>query len=213
MRTLVGTMLCVAALLASEVSRAAVPTSVPSGCDGSALSRRAYLAGYQQGTVLVDRAWLTVNDCDQLEHFSDIVYQDLQSFVLGGTSSYVVCRYTGVVDGSMAEVDNLWLKCGGDCCDEGMALGELAAEMYCQLSIMLHGLANPDMFARRPVHMCGYAYQGCCDSNFVGTSRSVPMCLQYTNTPYFDVWDDTRLMQCVYTPPDPVTLKDDQPKK
>jgi hypothetical protein len=211
MRTLVGTMLCVGVFFASEASWAAVP--VPTDCAGTATSQRAYLAGYQQGLALVDRAWLTVNNCDLLETFSDIVYQNLQSFVLGGTSSYVVCRYTGVMDGSMTEVDNLWTTCGGDCCDEGILLGQLAGEMYCQLSIMLHGLANPDMFARRPVHMCGYAFQGCCDANFVGTTLIDPTCSQYAYTPYYDVWDGTRNIQCAYTPPDPVTLKDDQPKK
>jgi hypothetical protein len=211
MRTLVRAMLCVLAILASEVSRAEVPTSVPSGCDESASSRRAYLNGYQQGQSLVARAWLSVNNCDQLEHFSDIVTQNLDSYVLGGTSSYVVCRYTGVVDGSLAEVDSQWLECGGDCCNEGLALGELAAEMYCQLSIMLHGLAVPDMFIRRAVHTCGYAFQGCCDSNFIGISRAVPLCLQYTDTPYFDVWDETRVIQCAYTPPDPVTSDDAHP--
>ena len=84
MKTLIGTMLCVAILLASEVSRAN-PATVPNGCASSALAQRSYLSGYQQGVALTDRAWLMVNDCGNLNHFSQIIHDDITALVLKRT--------------------------------------------------------------------------------------------------------------------------------
>jgi len=201
-KTLVITMLCAAVILGAGTSRADEGTTVPPGCQEGARSQRAYEAGRLQGKSLVQRAWLMVNDCDQLERFSDIVVANVESYVLSDNSAYVICRYTGMTDGVYEELDNVWLQCGGECCSEGEVIGELAAEIYCQLSILLDGLASPDLFLRRPVHTCGFAFEVCCDIDYVVVSQEYPMCLPYTLDPYYDVWDATRVMQCSYTPPE-----------
>lgn len=207
MRPIVSTMLCVAVVLGAGASRA---DDVPPGCQESARTVRAYNSGFQQGLSLVESAWMAVDDCDQLELFSDLVIANVENYVLTGSSAYVVCRYTGMTDGVYAGLDEVWLQCGGDCCDEGEAIGELAAEIYCQLSILLGGLGEPDLFVRRPVWTCGFSFQTCCDSMFVGFSQDFPECLPYTEDPYYDIWDGTRVMQCSYTPPDPPPTKLDE---
>jgi len=200
MRSIFGTMLCAAAVLSTSAAQAIVPNSVPVGCQETSFTQRAYLSGFQQGVSLVDRAWLMVNDCDNLERFSDIVVANVESYVLGGQSTYVVCRYTGLTDGVYARLDEVWLQCGGNCCDEGAVIGELAAEIYCQLSILLDGLAAPDLFVRRPVHTCGLSFEMCCDASYDAFSTGFPACLPYTADPHDIVWDETRVMQCAYTP-------------
>lgn len=207
------TVLCLlASMTAVAATTNALADEVPIGCQESNFTIRGYQSGVAMGQSLVRRAWASVNDCDQLELFTDIVVANVQNYKLTGDSTYTVCRHTGMVDGVFQELDAVWMLCDGQCCQEGQVIGELAAELYCQLSIILDGLAEPDDFVRRPVFMCGFTFETCCDADFIGTSLSyqglnlageVVQCLPYTQDPYFEVWDGTRELQCMYVPPPP----------
>lgn len=190
---------------------AAQADEIPPACRTSSFVTRAYQAGVVQGKSLVQRAWLSVNDCDQLELFSDIVVNNVANFQITSTSAYTICRHSGMLDGVFQELDAVWMTCDGQCCEEGEIIGELSAELYCQLSILLQGLAEPDDFVRRPVYMCGFMFETCCDAKFVGTSLAysgadmfgvVKECGVYTEGTFFDVWDGTREIQCTYVPPE-----------
>ncbi len=211
MRALISILACWIALsVAKPVLAADIP--IPPACQTSSLTKNAYRAGVMQGKVLVDRAWLSVANCDRLETFTDIVVANVENYTLSGSSAYNICRYTGLHDGVYQELDIVWNTCNGECCDEGSVIGDLSAKLYCKLSILLDGLAAPDEFVRRPVFLCGFAFEMCCDADFFGTSVSykgldlfgdLKACLPYTDGEYFTVWDETRILQCAYTPPDP----------
>lgn len=199
-------------LLAASTAGTAFADDIPPGCQAST-AKRAYQSGVAQGKSLVDRAWLAINrNCDLLERFTDIVTADVESYTLSGNSAYTICRFTGLHDGVYQGVDSVWRTCDGQCCNEGAVIGELSARLYCQLSIILGGLAAPDQFVRRPVLFCGFAFQMCCDADFFSTSilykgldflGVTQECLPYTDGDYFDVWNGTRVLQCAYTNPPP----------
>jgi len=211
MKALVTILLALVALSSAPAAFAQVIV-IPPACQRNSLTKSFYRSGVMQGKVLVDRAWLSVNNCDRLETFTDIVVANVESYTLTGSSDYNICRFTGLHDGVFQQLDNVWTSCSGTCCEEGSVIGDLSARMYCQLSILLGGLAEPDEFVRRPVFLCGFAFQMCCDGDFFGTSLTyrgldafgdLQECLPYTDGEYFSVWDDTRTLQCTYTPPDP----------
>lgn len=204
------TSVAVLALTLSLAASTAMAEEIPPACQESNFVMRGYLSGVAQGKSLVQRAWLSVNNCDELERFTDIVVSNVQNYVLTGASTYAICRHSGLLDGVFQQLDDVWLSCDGMCCQEGEVIGELSAELYCQLSILLDGLAEPDDFIRRPVYMCGFAFETCCDASFVGTSMSffgldgkgaLVACKDYTEQPFFEVWDGTREIQCAYEPP------------
>lgn len=200
-------------VLVMSVTAVAGAQPIPDGCKTSAVVTNAYKSGVSQGISLVQRAWANVNNCDRLETFTDIVNQNVANYTLTGTSAYNLCRYTGMVDGVFQQLDNVWKLCDGQCCSEGSAIGVLAAQLYCQLSILLGGLAKPDTYVRRPVLLCGFSFQMCCDADFLGTSLSYvgkdmfgapQKCEKYTEGDvYTPIWDGTRILQCAYTPPSP----------
>lgn len=196
-------------LMALSGAGTAFAEDVPLRCQTSSYVKKGYQAGVAQGKTLVERAWQSVNNCDRLETFTDLVIANVESYTLSGNSVYTICRFTGLHDGVFQKLDSIWATCEGSCCHEGEVIGTLAARLYCQLSIILDGLADPDEFVRRPVFFCGFAFQMCCDANFFSSSMvyrgldlfgDLKECQPYTDGDYFQVWDDTRVLQCAYTP-------------
>jgi hypothetical protein len=174
-------------------------------------AERAYLLGVDSGKSLVNRAWASVNDCDRIETFADIVTANVDAYTLTGSSRYVICRYTGLVDGVFEQLDAVWAGCDSQCCLEGEVIGELSANLYCELSILLGGLVAPDDFVRGPVYTCGFEFQQCCDGAFVGTTARYvgedfagrpTQCSTYTSGEYYEVWNGTRALECAYEPDD-----------
>lgn len=213
MRALITILVCLVAFSGAKTTFAAdIP--IPPACQATTSTKTAYKSGISQGKALVDRAWLSVANCDRLETFTDIVIKNVENYALPTVSSaYNICRYTGVYDGVYQELDVTWNTCNGECCEEGSVIGDLSAKLYCKLSILLGGMVEPDEFVRRPVFLCGFAFEMCCDADFFGTSINysgkdstgeLQACQPYTDGEYFTVWDETRVLQCAYTPPDPI---------
>jgi hypothetical protein len=208
MKPLVSALVCFTTLSGASEVFAEKP---PPACHTTAVTTRAYQAGVNQGKALVGRVWLGVNKCDKLEAFASLVKENVSGYTLTGSSAYNICRHTGLVDGVFQQLDAVWQSCNGQCCQEGAVIGELAAKLYCDLSILLGGLAAPDEFVRRPVFLCGAQFETCCDDRFTSTSKAYigldtlgqQQCLPYTAGKYFDVWNGTRKLQCAYTPPTP----------
>jgi hypothetical protein len=213
MKTLVSTSICLMVLLTGKT---ALADAIPSGCSKNALDARTYQTGIVQGRILVQRAWGKVNSCDKLEAFSDGVLRTVKDYPPPGATEASICRYSGLYEGVFQEIDSVWMACDGQCCSEGRAIGELAASLYCQLSILLGGLGSLDDFVRKPVYLCGFSFQTCCDASFLSTSITnqsedaagqLQQCLPYTEHPFFDIWDLTRKVQCAYTPPSQCTVE------
>ncbi len=188
--------LCAVALLLTEPVLAA---SAPPLCLESARAKTSYATGVALGKSLVQRAWQSVSDCDRLDNFSGIVRDNIRSYVVQGTAAWAICRYAGMVDGTYEGLDAEWMNCSADCCMEGEVFGALGADVYCRLSGLLGGLAEPDQVVPRPVNTCS-GFSDCCAGNFRTTSRE--QCASYTDyspdplAPFRDVWEDSLAIQC-----------------
>lgn len=151
-------------------------------------------------------AWNAIsNDCDRLEYFQDIVTDNVSRLTLrAGASDYVICRYTGTVDGVYDELYALEDQCIAQCMMEGAQIGEMAGEVYCELSLALGGLERADYFIRGPVSTCGFGFETSCDFTFIRTTEnyrnSLGRCRPFTRGEFEPVWNETRNNQCMYDP-------------
>jgi hypothetical protein len=215
MKTPTIAIVCVFAVCGAAATAYA---EIPTTC-ASPYNSRGYVKGIASGESLAEQAWSTVNDvpgggCDQLEYFIDIIVDDITRLTLRPTSSdYVICRYTGMVDGVYNKLDEIWSYCEINCADEGVQVGEFAAEIYCDLSIALGGLDEADQYIRGPVQICGLEFETACDFQYIETSGEYldGQCVPYTEGDYFEVWDQTRINQCRYEEDDDddLTFEDD----
>jgi hypothetical protein len=192
---------------------AGAQAQVPDECQDS-VSQRAYNAGALTGASLTRQAWNAVNDCDRVEDFETIILNTLDKYDLPQNApNYLICRYSGLVQGILDTLDILYQNCVEQCEAEGEIAGDVSAIAYCELSIALGGLTSADAFIRGPVQVCGLSFEVGCDSMFNATSlvyaNAMGTCLPYTEDPFDVVWDQARYYQCAYNPiPPPPT--DDQ---
>jgi hypothetical protein len=175
----------------------------PSSCTGR--NERAWTRGVSQGYNMASQAWNSVNDCDELEWFTDILVDNVEDYVLSSDASrYTACQYGGFVDGIYNKLDQVWNHCRAECQQEGVAWAEVSSAAYCKLSIALGGLALADQFIRGPVLTCGVAFQLGCDPAFLSFARAFvaagSSCERYTREPYRDVFEQSRHNQCAYDP-------------
>jgi len=193
MKSIFTRMWAIAVLSATGTALAASDGNYPSACSESTQVQRAYDTGMYLGKSLVQRTWQRINDCGQLDYFSQELRATIDAYVVQGVSTYLICRYTGMVDGADDELHEVWMTCGGSCCLEGQTVGALVADLYCQLSTLLGGLAAPDEFIRRPVSTCS-GFSDCCSKVF--TDASQLQCQDYTIHPYYDIWVANRADLC-----------------
>jgi hypothetical protein len=202
--------LMVAAAQDAHAQTTPAPT-IPTACNGSVQARNAYNQGLRTGGTIVSSSWRRVNDCDRLEYFLGVVEDNVSRLTLPTNASLAtVCRYTGTVDGVYNGLDSLYGTCSDQCFLDGEFAGEMSAEVYCELSIALGGLAVADDFIRGPVQVCGFNFEVGCDAAFIATTASYAntdgTCEQFTEGEFFDVWDQARNNQCAYEPePDPIS--------
>jgi hypothetical protein len=214
--------LAIAALLtlgAAGAAQADTPIVYPPLCGTTVPIKNAYKAGLKLGEKVVQVSWNSINDCDQVEHFLDIVYEDVSRLTLPQNPSLATtCRYTGTVDGVYNKLDELYGTCADECFLDGQFAGELSGEVYCELSIALGGLAVADGFMRGPVAVCGFNFEVGCDSSFVALTTSYAntdgLCEPFTEGEFSDVWEQARVNQCAYEPipePDPLVSEASTP--
>jgi len=199
-------LLILSCLAVAQTAASASAQAVPVGCR-EARPARAYQQALSTGQNLASLAWSKLHDCARLGQFVDKVAAALTSYRPASKDLQLVCRYTGFVDGVFQAVSGAFGSCSDQCCMEGQAIGEMSAQLYCDLSILLDGLGSPDDFVRGPVDSCGSAFQACCDSAFTNESRNYRgvnsarkqiACRPYTVDAYRQVWSDTRELECAY---------------
>jgi len=192
-------------LFSSAVASAQTP---PAACT-AIRNASAYRAGYITGRSLVRQAWSGVmNDCDRVEDVEYAVSTALQRSVpTSAGTPYLTCRFAGLAQGALSQVDGLFTTCADECYVEGQFIGEVSAMAYCELSILLNGLGIDDLLIRGSVQTCGLSFEIACDSNFETTaiSYSNPFgrCLPYVRAPYDAVFAQAQYNQCAYDPIDP----------
>jgi hypothetical protein len=201
MRHVTAVLVCMV-LLGVSVSSSA--QDIPAFCTGS--NAKAFLDGKKLGPSLVRQAWAGFRGgCAQIEVFADKVNTAFAAANLTAPTTFTKCRYLGWVQGAVEQVDTFFNSCADTCFLEGEFVGNLVADVYCQLSIALGGLATADDFIRGPVEVCGLGFETACDSTFLTKTTGFPggQCLPFTREPFLDVYFQTQTNQCAFDPIDP----------
>jgi hypothetical protein len=180
---------------------------VPPECT-STTNARAYRTGRLAGANIAQQSWASLNDCDRVEQYEDVVISALERYSPGGAPTlYTRCRFRGVVEGVLDALDVVFASCVDACFLEGQFAGEISAFAYCELSIALNGLETADDFLRGPVQVCGLSFEIGCDTQFIDTSSAydneLGSCEPFTAGEFQTVFDQARENQCAYNPIDP----------
>lgn len=176
----------------------------PSQCQGRDAAQ--FRSGFSIGVRTVNQAVSRVDDCDQIDNVTDIVFGALDRLSLPpNASNRLACRFLGIHEGALAELDNQNFACEDECTADGADFGKVAAELYCDLSIFFGGLESPDPLFRQPVNTCGLFYEISCDTQFVDTSLGFvdlagESCEPFTEGEFEEVWVESRANQCAYDP-------------
>lgn len=186
------------------LSSEAMAQSAPLGCRAPR-DTRAFEAGLQSGRSLVQQAWNSVSSCGNLERFSTVVMETLQSVSLPpGSDDYVVCRTVGTLAGAVDQVDEIWGLCAIACCDEGELVGWIMGKLYCDLSIALGGVRLTNFLVQRPMGFCGATAQTCCRDEFQSVTPTYQgfygACRPYTQGAFRATWMQSRNSVCSYRP-------------
>lgn len=202
MRRFVQFTLCAWALVTGMATASA--QGIPEGCQNTR-DQRAFLVGQAAGASLARQAWRSIDDCDRVEHFEEIVLSALDRYAPPSSpTTYTLCRFVGVAAGIVDTLDEVFFECTDACLLEGELVGEMSALVYCELSIALNGLRTAEDFIRGPVQVCGLSFEIGCDSAFLGTAfsydNSVGACLPFTEGEFEPVFDQARENQCAYNP-------------
>lgn len=144
------------------------------------------------------------------------LHQHIRDAMTGEVGLGKRCRVQGVADGFLGRLAQLV----GQCIIDGGTWGQFAAELYCELSMELGGLAQAEGFVRTPVGLCGTLFQQVCDNvyGYVATegaesispsvktflqSRGVSVsiyqtCAEFTEGTFEDVFESSRAVDCAY---------------
>jgi hypothetical protein len=93
---------------------------------------------------------------------------------------------------------------GGNCCrtgnpqGDGRAVGEVAAALYCDLSIALGGLGVDELLEPAAADACSRTFESACRSAFDRAARGIPNCRQFTRAEFREAYEVARFNQCVF---------------
>jgi hypothetical protein len=200
-----GMVLNFGMLLAAPAFAQVTPPPSPAACALTQQTDVGYQAGFNSGAGLARLAWLRVGqDCARVDELNDIITHLIGTLAAPlSASAYSQCRFSGIVDGLAAFLAQLLNSCRGDCEDDGAVLGAIYAQGYCELAILLDGLADPGAFFRPPTNICGEAFQTSCDSSFDLTAisyvnASLQACGPFVLSPHHLEAANTRQWVCTF---------------
>jgi hypothetical protein len=165
-----------------------------------------YQLGLKKGMKLVSQKWKHFEFCDQVESFADSVLVDIDAELAstGADEDQLGkrCRHAGFLDGMFAGLDTVQQYCSDQCFMRGNFIGTLEAITYCNVVIDTAGALDPEPWVRSPVSVCGLEFNLACDAEFLRATTSYTnafgSCTRYTEPPYWDIWNRTRLKSCDY---------------
>jgi hypothetical protein len=166
--------------------------------------KRAFRVGRALGMARIRSLWRNINDCDQVEAFEVRVVNAISEIEppAGDTPPIRQCRFAGRIEGVIAQLEHLQAVCSAVCYMDGDLVGHLAAKLYCDLAIDSGGELEAEQWFRQPVNVCGLTYQVACDTRYLGDTKTysndLGSCLPYTEEPFWEVWERTRLRCCDY---------------
>lgn len=190
------------------ISSNASAYTIPEICQ-DAFNVRSFDLGLKKGGVLIDKEWDNIeNDCESMVATPDFknsvinVVSDLS--VPPDSIDFVLCHYYGYMSGIADKLEELEAECPRQCLMDGDFIGEIAAKMYCELSIGFDGIQSMDFIASI-LSVCGKTMIDSCESTFDDQTETYfnvfgGECEPYTQVPYTPIWLATKLNQCVYIP-------------
>jgi hypothetical protein len=182
-------------LLCVPVGFAAPKEDVPEPCLENATTQQQYAVGYDFGGYAVDQAWQSIGaDCNQLPKFAADIRRIFNNLYLPpDPSPSFTCRYTGIFNGGIEMLHDLWPNCAELCAMDGQMVGELIGQLYCSLSIAFDGLdLQRTTYCRPPTSWCSDIAQTTCEETYASyTPTYVDLlfgeaCAPYTESPYTD---------------------------
>jgi hypothetical protein len=177
--------------------------TLPSSCQTDKFEK-AFLHGAQKGRNRVAVTWKKYDSCERLEEFVDEFMLQLEGLLPEADSNKTRknCRYSGQVEGTFLELEVIQQRCESRCFMNGDFVGQVEAKAYCDLAIDATGELDPVQWLRKPVGICGFAFELGCDVSFVANTlaytNDVGACEPYTRSPFFGIWDGFRAESCDY---------------
>jgi len=164
-----------------------------------------YNLGFAAGQSLARQAFnstAVAADCDNYELFQGKIVAALGTIVVPpNPPTSTLCHFLGESDGMLDQVAQIQDTCTGICIVDGAFAGEVAAKLYCALSIALGGLGLDVTFLPQVVGLCGQNFEASCFAIFEDTAEhDVAGCVPFTVAPFTDVFDETSNNQCLYDP-------------
>lgn len=201
-------------LSAAVMAQTPVPPPTPPSSCASGRELRFFNAGLLKGESLVNQAWNSPSigqSCEKFNQFRDAVKKVFLSLsVPTGWPQGVICQKDGEVAGAIARVDEIGSTCSITCGADGKFVGQMAAFLYCQLSVALGGLGMDVELLEGTTGTCTEAFTQACEEtfksvtiNFKETVDSTIDCRPFTIDPFDDVWAQATHNQCLYDPVEP----------
>jgi hypothetical protein len=142
---------------------------IPEPCRVNSTTQDQYRVGYQFGGSAVDQAWNSINqDCTQFEQFFTDVGRIFNNLYMPSNPSInFTCRYSGIFNGGVNQLEGLWPLCEELCATDGRQVGMLVGQLYCELSIALDGLdLAATTYCRPPTNWCSELAQSACEQEY-----------------------------------------------
>lgn len=155
----------------------------------------------------------------KLNRVLDRLHDHVREVLSSDTSDGRRCRVQGVAEGFIKRLADLL----GQCVLDGAQWAQFTANLYCELSIELDGLAGQGQFYRAPVGLCGDLFENVCDNGYAYiategatalkprveqflSARSVTLvpyagCAPYTLSPHDVTFEEAINFDCAYAPP------------
>jgi hypothetical protein len=198
----------------------------PAQCNAKPKHEEKFRAGFATGRQKADAIFAAADiakDRKKLRRALGRVLGRLHGHVLDVIASERSdarrCRVQGVAEGFISRLAELL----GECVLDGAHWAQFAANLYCELSIEVGGLADSGEFYRAPAGLCGTLFERVCDAAYghIATEAAVALeprvqsflaersvtlvpyrgCAEYTRSPFDRVFESAVLLDCSYEPP------------
>jgi len=153
----------------------------------------------------VDQAFKKVKrDCERTDGLRVALLDKLGHWIpqAKGDQQTPACIAHGLTSGVYAGLAELEQGCFGVCIADGAFIGEIAAALYCELSIALGPLGLDMPLPSTASSLCGERFEATCRDTFSQVSTSYvnddgASCLSFVVGTVEPIWERTRDNQCL----------------
>ena len=87
-------------------------------------------------------------------------------------------------------------RCEADCFQDGLAVGQISAAMYCSISEELGGLDDPEFLPQPPLPSCEAGIRAGCVQGYVESVRQSESCRPYATADFREIFLDNVSQDC-----------------